>query len=159
MSKLFSQPSIWFFLLLLIIIVSVVAGLYPAFILTKFNPVMVLKNHVVSNSGATRGAWLRKSLIVFQFIIAQVFIIGMLVVDKQVHYSLQKDMGFRKDAIINFLVPLDFQSPNNKKFILKDELSKIAEIQRVSLGNQTPAFNGQMSSVITIKEKGKDVKM
>lgn len=158
-NELFSQPSVWFFLLLLVAIVSVIAGLYPAFILTKFQPVMVLKNHVVSNSGVTRSAWLRKSLIVFQFVIAQVFIIGMLVVDKQVHYSLQKNMGFRKDAIINFLVPFDFQNPNNKKFILKDELSKIAEIQQVSLGNQSPVMNGQMSSEISVKEKGKDVKI
>ena len=156
-SDLFSQPSVWLFLLLLVITVSVVAGLYPAFILTKFNPVMVLKNYVVSSSRVTRSVLLRKSLIVFQFVIAQVFIIGMLVVDKQVHYSLQKDMGFRKDAIINFYVPFDFYHPDNKKFILKDELSKIPGIEQVSLGNQSPAFNGQMSSEISVKEKGKDV--
>lgn len=158
-NNLFSQPSVWFFLLSLVIVVSVVAGLYPAFILTKFNPVMVLKNHVVSNSGATRSAWLRKSLIVFQFVIAQIFIIGMLVVNKQVHYSLQKDMGFRKDAIINFDVPFDFYHPDDKKFILKDELSRIPEIEKVSLGNQSPAMGGRMSSEISVKEKGKDVKM
>lgn len=156
---LFRQPFVWIFLLALVIIVSITAGLYPAFILTKFQPVMVLKNSVVTNGGASRSAWLRKTLIVFQFVIAQVFIIGMLVVDKQIHFSLQKDMGFRKDAIINFYVPLDFYHPDNKKFILKDELSKMPEIQKVSLGNQSPAFNGQMSSEITIKEKDKDIKL
>jgi ABC-type antimicrobial peptide transport system permease subunit len=102
---------------------------------------------------------MRKTLIVFQFIIAQVFIIGVLVVDKQIHYSMQKDMGFRKDAIINFYVPFDFFKPDNKKFVLKDELSKIPEIQEVSLGNQSPAFSGQMSTQVTYKEKGKDVKL
>jgi ABC-type antimicrobial peptide transport system permease subunit len=154
-----SQPSVWFFLFLLIIVVSVIAGLYPAFILTKFKPVSVLKNSVINNSGSSRSAWLRKSLIVFQFVIAQVFIIGMMVVDKQIHYSMQKDMGFRKSAIINFFVPFDFQNPNNKKFILKDELRKIPEIQNVSLANQSPAFNGQMSTGISYKEKGKEVKL
>ncbi len=158
-SYLYDQPVVWFFFLLLIVIVSVVAGLYPAFILTKFQPIAVLKNNVVSNTGVSRSAWMRKTLIVFQFIIAQVFIIGMMVVDKQIHYSLQKDMGFRKDAIINFYVPFDFSNPNNKKFILKDELSKIPEIQEVSLGNQSPAFNGQMSTQVSYKEKGKDVKL
>ena len=156
---LFSQPLVWLFLLLLVIVVSITAGLYPAFILTKFKPVMVLKNSVVAGSGVSRSAWLRKTLIVFQFVIAQVFIIGVMVVDKQIDYSLQKNMGFRKDAIINFYVPFDFFHPDNKKFILKDEISKMPEIQKVSLGNQSPAFNGQMSSVITIKEKGKDINL
>jgi predicted permease len=156
---LYEQPVVWFFFFLLIVVVSIIAGLYPAFILTKFNPVAVLKNNVVTNTGVSRSAWMRKTLIVFQFIIAQVFIIGVLVVDKQIHYSMQKDMGFRKDAIINFYVPFDFFKPDNKKFVLKDELSKIPEIQEVSLGNQSPAFSGQMSTQVTYKEKGKDVKL
>ena len=158
-SYLYSQPVVWFFFFLLIVVVSIISGLYPAFILTKFSPVVVLKNNVVTNTGVSRSTWMRKALIVFQFIIAQVFIIGVLVVDKQIHYSMQKDMGFRKDAIINFYVPFDFSNPNNKKFILKDELSKIPELQEVSLGNQSPAFNGRMSTEVSYKEKGKDVKI
>ncbi|HEY5393219.1 MAG TPA: ABC transporter permease [Hanamia sp.] len=158
-SYLYSQPVVWFFFFLLIVVVSIIAGLYPAFILTKFNPVAVLKNNVVTNTGVSRSAWMRKALIVFQFIIAQVFIIGVLVVDKQIHYSMQKDMGFRKDAIINFYVPFDFSNPNNKKFILKEELAKIPEIQEVSLGNQSPAFSGWMSTQVSYKEKDKDVKL
>lgn len=154
-----SQPSVWFFLLMLVIIVSVIAGLYPAFVLTKFKPVLVLKNSVISNSGSSRSAWLRKTLIIFQFVIAQVFIIGMMVVDKQIHYSLQKEMGFRKEAIINFNVPFDFINPNNKKIILRDELRKIPGIQDVSLGSQTPAMSGYMSTGISYKEKGKDIKL
>ncbi|MEO8852368.1 MAG: ABC transporter permease, partial [Ginsengibacter sp.] len=153
------QPSVWLFLLLLVIVVSVIAGLYPAFILTKFKPVSVLKNSVINNSGATRSAWLRKTLIVFQFVIAQVFIIGMMVVDQQIHFALQKDMGFRKDAIINFNVPFDFQNPNNKKFILRNELREIPGIQNVSLGNQAPAMGGYMTTGISYKEKGKDLKL
>ena len=158
-SQLFSQPSVWFFLVLLIITVSILAGLYPAFILTRFKPVLVLKNSVVSNSGASRSGLLRKSLIVFQFIIAQVFIIGMMVVDKQIHYSMQKDMGFRKDAIINFYMPFDPQNPDNKKFLLQDELKQISGIQNVSLGNQSPAISGFMSTIISYEEKGKEVKL
>ena len=158
-SQLFNQPSVWFFLVLLVITVSIIAGLYPAFILTRFKPVLVLKNGVVNSSGTSRSGLLRKSLIVFQFVIAQVFIIGMMVVDKQIHFSLQKDMGFRKDAIINFYMPFDLQNPNNKKLLLRDELKQISGIQNVSLGNQSPAFSGQMSTGISYKENGKDVKV
>ena len=156
---IFNQPSVWIFLFMMIITVSIIAGLYPAFILTKFKPAMVLKNTVVTSAGTSRSALLRKSLIVFQFVIAQVFIIGMLVVNKQIHYSLQKNMGFRKDAIINFYVPFDFQNPNNKKFVLRDELKKIPGIQNVSLGNQSPAFNGQMSTSISFIRNGKEEKI
>ena len=93
-NAVFNQPSIIIFLLLLIFAVSILAGLYPAFILSKFKPVLVLKNQSASSTGTTRAAWLRKTLIVFQFIIAQIFIIGMLVVDKQVHYAFTKRYGF-----------------------------------------------------------------
>ena len=70
---------------------------------------------------------------------------------------LQKDMGFRKDAIVNFYVPFDSKDKN--KFVLRDELLSMPEIKNVSLGNQSPAFSGQMSSRIVFKEKGEDVKM
>ena len=99
---LFHQPGVLVFLLLLILVVSLLAGLYPAFILASLRPSLVLKSQAFSNSGTTRTVWLRKTLIVFQFVIAQVFLIGMLVVHKQVHYSMQKDMGVRKNAIIYF---------------------------------------------------------
>ncbi len=154
---IFREPLVLLFLFILVLVVSVLAGLYPAFILARFKPVMVLKNQIVTNNGTTRGTWLRQSLIVFQFVIAQVFIIGMMVVDKQIHYSMAKDMGFRKDAIINFYVPFDFYNPNNKKFLLKEQLQAVPEIQEISLGNQAPAFNGGMSTSISVKEKGKDV--
>lgn len=151
-SYLFKEPMLWVFLIGLIIVVSLIAGLYPGFIMSSFRPASVLKNRTVGASGS---AWLRKALIVSQFVIAQVFVIGVLVVDKQIHFAEQKDMGFRKDAIINFFVPFDFNKPNNKKFLLKQQLTRMPEIQAVSLGNQSPAFGGAMETEVSYKEKGK----
>jgi len=151
------QPNVLVFLVVLIAVVGTLSGLYPALVLTGFNPLSIIKNQVISATGNNRRVWLRKTLTVSQFVIAQVFIIGMLVVNSQIHFSLQKDMGFRKDAIINFYVPFDFSHPNNKKFVLLNKLRAIPEIEAVSLGNQSPAFNGSMSTRVTFKEGKKDL--
>ncbi|MES1249213.1 MAG: ABC transporter permease, partial [Chitinophaga rupis] len=153
------QPHVLIFLLALIITVSFLAGLYPALVLTKFRPVLVLKNQHVSLAGNTRGAWLRKTLTVSQFVIAQVFVIGTLMVNRQIHYSLEKDMGFRKNAIVNFYVPFDFYKPDQKKFVLQQQLRAIPEIEAVSLGNQSPAFGGRMSTQIKFNDGKKEVKI
>jgi putative ABC transport system permease protein len=94
-----SQPLIILFLFILIVAVTLLAGFYPSLVLSKFKPVTVLKNQVNANTGKTRNAWLRKSLTVSQFVIAQVFIMATMLVSKQIYYSLNKDMGFKKEAI------------------------------------------------------------
>lgn len=151
------QPDIIIFLVLLVIVVSLLSGVYPALIMTKFSPVTAMKNVASSDTSVTRSAWIRKMLIVSQFIIAQVFIISVLMVNKQIHYSVNKDMGFRKIGIINFYLPYDFYNPNNKKFVLKNKLQNIPGIQMVSLGNQSPAFSGTMTTRITYQEGKKEI--
>ncbi|MCC6287441.1 MAG: ABC transporter permease [Chitinophagaceae bacterium] len=158
-SYFLQQPFVWLFLLVLLVAVSLLAGLYPAFVLTRFKPVSVLKNNVPSIGNFSKGTLLRKALIVSQFVIAQIFVIGVFVVNKQIRFSLQKDMGFRKNAIINFYLPFDWYNSDNKKFLLKDALAKVPEIQKLSLGNQSPAFNGYMTSNITYKQNKKDVEV
>ena len=138
---LLHQPGVLVFLLLLIFVVSLLAGLYPAFILAKLRPSLVLKSQAFSKSGTTRTVWLRKILIVFQFVIAQVFLIGMLVVHKQVHYSMQKDMGVRKNAIIYFRMPerlylnLDM---GVKDGYIKNQLKSIPGVMEAGLGSFPP---------------------
>ena len=75
---------------------------------------------------------------VFQFVIAQVLIIGTLVVASQMDYFRNADMGFNKKAIINAGFPGDSLS-RTKADLLKDELSKIAGIQNISFSTFTPS--------------------
>jgi putative ABC transport system permease protein len=124
------QPVIIIFLFLLIITVTFLAGSYPAFVLAKFRPSLVLNDQTHSN-GRSRGAWVREVLTVSQFVIAQVFLIIVIVVGKQVHYELNKDIGIRKDAIVSFKISFDGGN-SNKKTILINELKKITQIQNLT---------------------------
>lgn len=132
------------YLIIQLIVITFIAGFYPAWVLTGYSPMMALKNQAIKNSNLTRSAWVRKGLTVFQFVLAQVFLIAVLVVSKQIHYAVNMDMGFTKDAIITFYIP-DFDKDQKAK-VLKMELEKYPDIKAISFGNQSPAFNGWMTS-------------
>ena len=144
------------FMLLLIVVVGLLAGFYPALVLSSYKPILVLKNQMISGSGQSRNAGLRKILTVTQFVIAQVFIIATLLVSKQIHYSLTKDMGFKKEAILYFRVNY-YNNSLDKKLILKNKLNAIPEIAMVSLANDPPSINGSWTSTMTYKKGNSEI--
>ena len=151
------QPGLYLFIPILLLIVSFASGFYPALVLSKYKPVTVLKNVVHANSAATRKAWVRKSLTVSQFVIAQFFIIATIVVGKQISFSLNKDLGFRKEAIVNFTAPYNYDNPDNKQFVLQEKLKSIPEIQTISLAGSPPSSsNISIQSMKFIKD-GKEI--
>ncbi len=150
------QPGVLIFLLLLIIIVSFVSGFYPAIILSGYKPVLVLKNQAYNNTGKTRNAWLRKSLTISQFVIAQVFIMGVLLVSKQITYSLNKDMGFKKDAIV-FLQTNYYDTVKSNKYTFMSKLRSIPEIAMVSMSTSPPSSGNTWSSTMKYKDGKKEI--
>ncbi|MGZ5219329.1 MAG: ABC transporter permease [Chitinophagaceae bacterium] len=146
-----NQLHVWLFLSGLIIIVTILSGFYPALVLTKFKPVTVLKNQAYAGTAKTRKAWLRKTLTVTQFVIAQFLIIATLVVSKQVHYSLNKELGYKRDAIIHFNAPRNVFAvdKDSRRFALMEKLKAIPEIEKVSLAGSAPASTN--TSTTTMK--------
>jgi putative ABC transport system permease protein len=132
------QPSILLFLGGLTVTVSLLSGVYPAFVLSQFRPAVVLKNQAFAGS-PTRSAGLRKILTVSQFAIAQFFVIAALMISKQIHFSLNQDLGYRKDAIINFEVPRE--NPGNAD-VLTNQVRTLAAVEDVSVGFLPPATEG-----------------
>ncbi|BAU54283.1 macrolide transporter ATP-binding /permease protein [Mucilaginibacter gotjawali] len=137
--NLLSDPAIILFLLTVTIVVTALAGFYPAIVLSRFNPVNALKNKLTSNT--TNGISLRRGLVVFQFIIAQTLIIGTLIIVKQMNYFMDRPLGFDKDAIIN--VPYRVDSIRISKMgYLKNQLLTVNGVQAVSFSSNTPVEDG-----------------
>ena len=99
----FFDPATILFLIFITVITVLLAGLYPAKILSSYAPVLMLKGSGEQRAGEKW--WLRKSLIVFQFTVSLVFIIGSIVIANQLAYTREKNPGFNADAIINVDTP------------------------------------------------------
>lgn len=133
--ELFKSPLIVLGVIILLVLVTFLSGFYPAMVLSKFNTVAVLKNHL---GVGDKKVGLRKFLTVFQFTIAQVFIIATLLVGRQINYLLNKDMGFKTDAIVSVYRPIEDQSLD-KIQLYAEKLASIPEIKDISLGGPPPA--------------------
>jgi putative ABC transport system permease protein len=130
------DPVLLSFLLGIIISVTLLSGLYPAMVLSGFNPISALKNKIVA--GRTSGISLRRALVVFQFCIAQVLVIGTLVIIHQMSYFKNKSLGFDKDAILTVPFPGDSLS-KSKLSTLRDQLLSQPGIKDISYSFASPS--------------------
>ncbi|WP_338876471.1 ABC transporter permease [Spirosoma sp. SC4-14] len=138
------------FLLVLLLIVVFCSGAYPGLILARFQPVLALKGKL--SQRAVGGFSLRKSLVVTQFAISQLLIIGTLIITNQLRYSQQADMGFRKDAMI--ILPI----PDNKKSkisTLGAQLSEMSSVENVTFFDTPPATESIGSTPIRFDSRPK----
>lgn len=97
-----SSSLFWLYLLVLTIVTGLVSGSYPALYLSSFKPVGVLKG---SPNFGTRATWLRKGLVVFQFSLSLILIVGTIVVSRQVNYIQSVNLGYNRSNLI--FIPLE----------------------------------------------------
>ncbi len=131
----FGNVQLVLFLGLIWIIVSLISGFYPALLLSGFSPALALKNKITNRS--TGGFALRRGLVVFQFVISQLLIVGTVILLSQMNFLESKDLGFSKEAIVT--VPIPDNAPVNNKKALKSELLRMAGVEKVSLCSIPPS--------------------
>ena len=117
------------FMLLLTVLVTFFSGSYPGIILSGFKPVQAIKGKLSQQS--VGGLNTRRSLIVTQFAISQVLIIGMIVVMGQMKYAKQSDLGFNKDGVV--MIPFASGADSTAATTLQNRFSAIPGVEKVSL--------------------------
>jgi putative ABC transport system permease protein len=133
------DPSAQWPLLLSFVLIAIITGLlagsYPAFYLSSFLPIRVLKGRFTSSLSAIA---LRKGLVIFQFIISVVLIISSVVINKQMHYMRTKDLGFQKDQQI--VIPMRSNNAKNIYAALKTEIQKNPQVENVGASFYYPGI-------------------
>jgi len=145
--NLLTDGAVWIFLGLTTFLVALLSGLYPSLVVSGFKPVFAIKNQ--TNNRQSSGYLLRKGLVVLQFFISQFLIIGTIVLISQMDYYQNKDLGFKKDAILTIPIPENERFGNrdgtSKMKTLREELSVISGVEMASLSSRPPS-SGSVSS-------------
>ncbi len=142
-----TQPYLLVFGVLLVCVVSLLAGFYPAIVLSSWRPVNVLKSQVYSGGGGMGKARVRQTLTVAQFVIAQFFVITTLLVSKQISFLLNQNLGFRQQAILSFGTPYSDTS-YRKRVTFVHELQQISGVARASLAYDVPSSGDSWNNTV-----------
>jgi putative ABC transport system permease protein len=136
------------FLICLWVAVSLLSGIYPAFVLSGFNPIAALKSKI--STPKTSVLILRRGLVVFQFLTAQVLIIGAIVVAKQLSFMQSAPLGFDKQNVLDIDLP-DSKTVSSQAF--RDRLLALPGVSSVSLSLGAPVSDNQVGTGFNLKEK------
>ncbi|RRB11910.1 FtsX-like permease family protein [Larkinella knui] len=132
----FDSLSSWAILVGLTLVTGLIAGSYPAFFLSSLNPIRILKGTLKFDAKST---WLRQGLVVFQFSLSILLMVGMIIIYRQVEYVQTKNLGYDRENLIYF--PLEGDLGKNFD-ILNRELLQIPSVKNVSHMTASPASNG-----------------
>jgi putative ABC transport system permease protein len=133
------SPSILLGILLLLILVSLISGSYPAFFLSSFQPIKILKGNL---SMGFKGSVLRNTLVVLQFTISVILMIGTLVIYNQLQYIRNKDLGFNKEQV---LILQNTSALDNNTKAFTNELLQMPGVKNITSSGFLPVTGARTS--------------
>lgn len=134
---------IWIGVFLMIVIVTLAAGLYPALFQSGLNPLSLLKSKIQLGRGNIS---LRRSLVVFQFMISIVLIAATTIIYEQMQYVNNKDMGFDNDKLV--VIDMNSGEVRHAETTIKNEFEKLAQVKSVCLTSRVP---GEWKTIPVVK--------
>lgn len=137
------------------LILGLLAGFYPAFILSSFAPGAALKRQVNVFGNYLGNNLIRKGLITIQFTVSLVLVILSLVISLQIKYMMDKELGVDTEAIVYFYTPL--RQPESKLEVLKNELGQFSEISQLSLHEHPPISVRNNRNLYTVEKDGESI--
>jgi ABC-type antimicrobial peptide transport system permease subunit len=130
------ELDFWLTLSGLLLITGLLAGSYPAFFLSSLNPIRVLKGALKFDNKST---WLRQGLVVFQFALSIIMIVGMITIYRQIDFVQTKNLGYDRENLIYFPMEGDL----NKNYdVFRNALMQINGVRNVSHMTESPGSNG-----------------
>jgi len=140
---LLQSPQLLTVLLVSVTAIGLLAGIYPAWIIAKFNPTTTLKVGTMA-TGDHGTSWLRKGLVVVQFTISVGLLMVVILIGRQVDFLRSENLGFNKDNIIN----VEIKAKANREHVFRNELNKIAQVKDVSFATATPSSEGHWGTIM-----------
>lgn len=155
--SLFRHSTFWIALGGLYLTGSLLSGLYPAFVLSRFKPVAVLKGRVISSR---QGAGLRKSLVVFQFAASLFLLVGTLIVFKQIRFMRAQELGFNlgQTLVVKSPMAVDDQVYAQKLTSLRQQLRNESVISELTASSEIPGQQVEFNAA-GIRMRGEDFKL